>query len=191
MISTSDFKRNLRIQIDGEPYVILDVHVQSPSARGASSLSKIKVRNLKTGQVFDKTFRGGDKVEEPNVELRPIQFLYRDDDGFHFMDTQSYEQFALSADDLGDTGGYLKDGMSGIRSVLFNDQVISVELPNTVVLAVVDTAPAVKGVTAQAQTKPATLETGLVIQVPSYLESGELVQVDTREARFISRAKRE
>ena len=189
MISTSDFKRNLRIQIDGEPYVILDVHVQSPSARGASSLSKIKVRNLKTGQVFDKTFRGGDKVEEPNVELRPIQFLYRDDDGFHFMDTQSYEQFALGADDLGDLGGYLKDGMSGIRSVLFNDKVISIELPNTVVLEVVDTAPAVKGATAQAQTKPATLETGLVIQVPSYLETGELVQVDTREARFIARAK--
>lgn len=189
MISTSDFKRNLRIQIDGEPYVILDVHVQSPSARGASSLSKIKVRNLKTGQVFDKTFRGGDKVEEPNVELRPIQFLYRDDEGFHFMDTQSYEQFALTADDLGDLGGYMKDGMSGIRSVLFNDKVISVELPNTVVLQVVDTAPAVKGATAQAQTKPATLETGLVIQVPSYLESGELVQVDTREARFIARAK--
>jgi elongation factor P len=189
MISTSDFKRNLRIQIDGEPYVILDVHVQSPSARGASSLSKIKVRNLKTGQVFDKTFRGGDKVEEPNVELRPIQFLYRDDDGFHFMDTQSYEQFTLTSDDLGDVGGYLKDGMSSIRSVLFNEQVISVELPNTVVLEVVDTAPAVKGATAQAQTKPATLETGLVIQVPSYLESGELVQVDTREARFIARAK--
>ncbi len=106
MISTGDFKRNLRIQIDGEPYVILDLHVQSPSARGASSLSKIKVRNLKTGQVLDKTFRGGDKVEEPNVELRPIQFLYRDDDGFHFMDTQSYEQFALGAEELGDTGGY-------------------------------------------------------------------------------------
>lgn len=189
MISTSDFKRNLRIQIDGEPYVILDVHVQSPSARGASSLSKIKVRNLKTGQVFDKTFRGGDKVEEPNVELRPIQFLYRDDEGFHFMDTQSYDQFALTAEDLGDLGGYLKDGMSGIRSVLFNDKVISVEIPNTVVLQVVDTAPAVKGATAQAQTKPATLETGIVIQVPSYLESGELVQVDTREARFIARAK--
>jgi elongation factor P len=189
MISTSDFKRNLRIQIDGEPFVILDVHVQSPSARGASSLSKIKVRNMKTGQVLDKTFRGGDKVEEPNVELRPIQFLYRDDDGFHFMDTQSYDQFMLTADDLGDLGGYLKDGMSSIRSVLFNGDVISVELPNTVVLQVVDTAPAVKGATAQAQTKPATLETGLVIQVPSYLESGELVQVDTREARFIARAK--
>jgi elongation factor P len=189
MISTSDFKRNLRIQIDGEPFVILDVHVQSPSARGASSLSKIKVRNLRTGQVFDKTFRGGDKVEEPNVELRPVQFLYRDDDGFHFMDNQSYDQFMMSAGDLGDLGGYLKDGMSGIRSVLFNGDVISIELPNTVVLQVVDTAPAVKGATAQAQTKPATLETGLVIQVPSYLESGEVVQVDTREARFIARAK--
>jgi elongation factor P len=105
------------------------------------------------------------------------------------MDTQSYEQFTLTSDDLGDVGGYLKDGMSSIRSVLFNEQVISVELPNTVVLEVVDTAPAVKGATAQAQTKPATLETGLVIQVPSYLESGELVQVDTREARFIARAK--
>src|SRR5213595_415428 len=126
MISTSDFKRNLRIQIDGEPYVILDVHVQSPSARGASSLSKIKVRNLKTGQVFDKTFRGGDKVEEPNVELRPVQFLYRDDDG-------------------AGSGGYLKEGFGGIRSVLFNGAVMSVELPNTVVLQVVDTAPAVKG----------------------------------------------
>ena len=133
----------------------------------------------------------GDRVgvEEPNVELRPIQFLYRDADGFHFMDTQSYDQFQLGEDELGDLGGYLKDGMSGIRSVLFNGDVISVELPNTVVLQVVDTAPAVKGATAQAQTKPATLETGLVIQVPSYLESGELVQVDTREARFIARAK--
>jgi elongation factor P len=191
VISTGDFKRGLRVQIDGEPFVILDVHVQTPSARGASSLSKIKVRNLKTGQVFDKTFRGGDKLDEPNVELRPVQFLYRDDDGFHFMDAQSYEQFALADDDLAGAGGYLKEGLGGIRSVLFNGDVISVELPNTVVLEVVDTAPAVKGATAQAQTKPATLETGLVIQVPSYLESGELVQVDTREARFIARAKRE
>ena len=107
------------------------------------------------------------------------------------MDTQSYEQFTLSADELGDPGGYMKDGMSGIRSVLFNDQVISVELPNTVVLEVVDTAPTVKGGTAQAQTKPATLETGLVIQVPAYLEAGELVHVDTREARFVSRAKKD
>ena len=99
MISTGDFKRGLRILIDGDPYVILDVHVQSPSARGASSLQQDQGAEPQTGQVFDKTFRGGDKVEEPNVELRPVQFLYRDDDGFHFMDTQSYEQFALDGDD--------------------------------------------------------------------------------------------
>jgi len=189
VISTGDFKRGLRILIEGDPYVILDVHVQSPSARGASSLSKLKVRNLRTGQVFDKTFRGGDKVEEPDLELRPVQFLYKDDDGFHFMDAQSYDQFTLSAEDLGDAGRYLKDGLGGIRSVVFNGRVISVDLPQTVTLRVTDTQPAMKGATAQAQTKPATLETGLVIQVPSYLESDELVLVDTREGRFMSRAK--
>jgi elongation factor P len=189
MISTGDFKRGLRIQIDGEPYAILDVHVQSPSARGASSLSKIRVRNLRTGQVLDKTFRGGDKVEEPNLALRSVQFLYRDADGFHFMDAESYEQFALGADELGAAAGYLTEGLEGIRSVVFNERVIAIDLPNTVVLRVADTGPPIKGATATAQTKPATLETGLVIQVPSYLEAGERVQVDTREARFVSRAK--
>jgi elongation factor P len=189
VISTGDFKRGLRVLIDGDPFTILDVHVQSPSARGASSLSKIRVRNLRTGQVLDKTFRGGDKIEEPNVELRPVQFLYADDDGLNFMDSQSYEQFTLTRDEVGDVAGYLREGLDGIRSVVFNDKVISVDLPLTVVLRVTETAPALKGATAQAQTKPATLETGLIIQVPSYLESDELVIVDTREARFVSRAK--
>jgi elongation factor P len=189
VLSTGDFKRGLRIQLDGDPWVILDVHVQSPSARGASSLSKVRVRNLRTGQVLDKTFRGGDVVEEPALELRPVQFLYRDGESFHFMETKSYEQFALGADELGAAAGYLRDGLEGIRAVVFDERVISVELPQTVVLRVIDTAPALKGATAQAQTKPATLETGLVIQVPSYLEAGELVQVDTREARFVARAR--
>jgi len=189
MLSTSDFKRGLRIQIDGDPFVILDLHVQSPSARGSSSLTKIKVRNLRTGQVFDKTFRGGDKVDEPDIALRNVQYLYRDDDGFHFMDTQSYEQVALTADEIGDAAGFLKDGSEGIRAVVFEGKVIAIELPNTVVLEVTETAPALKGATAQAQTKPATLETGVVIQVPSYLESGERIIVDTRESRFVSRAK--
>jgi len=189
MITTGDLKRGLRILIDGDPYTVLDVHVQSPSARGASTLSKVKVRNLRTGNVFDKTFRGGDKLEQPNLELRSVQFLYSDGAAFHFMDVESYEQFALTGEELGDGQGYLKEGLDGLRSVVFNEQVISVDLPNTVVLQVTDTAPAIKGATAQAQTKPATLETGLEIQVPAYLESGELVQVDTRDARFISRAK--
>lgn len=189
MITTADLKRGLRILIDGDPYTVMDVHVQSPSARGASSLSKVKVRNLRTGNVFDKTFRGGDKLEEPNLALRSVQFLYSDGNEYHFMDTESYDQFALTGDDLGDQSGYLKEGLEGLRSVVFNDQVISVDLPHTVVLEVTETAPAIKGATAQAQTKPATLETGLEIQVPAYLESGERVTVDTRDARFVSRAK--
>jgi elongation factor P len=189
VLATGDFKRGVRILIDQDPYLILDVFVQSPSARGASSLTKVKVRNLRTGQVLDKTFRGGDKVEEPNLELRAVQFLYSDGDGFHFMDTQSYDQFSLSAEEVGDAAGYLKEGMENVRSVVFNDKVISIDLPTTVILRVAETAPALRGATAQAQTKAAILETGLEIQVPSYLESGELVQVDTREARFVSRAK--
>jgi elongation factor P len=115
--------------------------------------------------------------------------LYADDDGYHFMDTQSYDQFALTRDDLGDVVNYLLEGLSGVRSVVFNGRVISVELPQSIVLRVTQTDPAIKGATAQAQTKPATLETGLIIQVPSYLETGELVQVDTKEGRFLARVK--
>lgn len=189
MPSASDLRRGGRVELDGEPYVVVDVHSQTPSARGAATLVKARVRNLRTGNVFDRTFKAQDRIVEPQVELRPVQYLYGDDDGLHFMDSESYEQFALSRDELADVAGYLKEGLAGIRSVLFNGQVISIELPQTVALRVTQTDPAIKGATAQAQTKPAQLETGLTIQVPAYLETGELVQVDTREARFISRAK--
>jgi elongation factor P len=189
MTTPGELKRGVRILVDGDPFVILDLHVQSPSARGASSLTKVKVRNLRTGQVLDKTFRGGDRIEQPDLELRSVQFLYGDGQSYHFMDDDSYEQFALTGTDLGDVTGYLKDGMTNLRSVVFNGQVISIELPTTVVLQVTETMPAIKGATAQAQTKAAKLETGLEIQVPAYLESGEYVQVDTRDARFVARAK--
>ena len=189
VISVSDFKRGLRILLENDPYVILDVHAQSPSARGAATITKLKVRNLRTSAVFEKSFRGSEKLEQPDLEFRAVQFLYRDDDGFHFMDTASYDQIALTADEIGDAAGYLKDGMEDIRSVVFNGKVISVDLPNTVVLRVMETAPSIKGGTAQAQTKPALLETGLTIQVPSYMEPGEDIVVDTRDQRFISRAK--
>jgi elongation factor P len=189
MLSASEFRRGQRVELDGDPYVILDVRFQSPSARGASTLVKAKVRNLRTGNVFDRTFRAADKVAEPQLELRAVQYLYSDGDAYHFMDSASYEQFALSAADLGDDALYLIAGLSGIRSVIFNGRVMSIELPQTIVLRIRDTDPALKGATAQAQTKPATLETGLVIQIPSYLEPGEAVQVDTRDARFIGRAK--
>ena len=166
----------MRVELDGDPYVVLDVHFQSPSARGASTLVKAKVRNLRTGNVFDRTFRSGDKVPEPQVELRPIQFLYEDGDGYHFMDSENYEQFFLSADDLGDTAPYLIEGLESLRSVVFNGRVHQCRAAeHASCLKMRETDPAIKGATAQAQTKPATMETGLIIQVPSYLESGESV----------------
>ena len=123
------------------------------------------------------------------MDEREYTFLYQDGDGYHFMDSGSYEQFALSADALGDTASYLIEGLGGIRSIVFNGTVMSVELPQSVVLRIEQTDPAMRGATAQAQTKPATLETGLVIQVPSYLESGDAVQVDTRDGHFMARVK--
>ncbi|HVM96112.1 MAG TPA: elongation factor P [Candidatus Acidoferrales bacterium] len=189
MITASEFKRGLRIDLDGDPYHIMDVHIQSPTARGASTLVKAKIRNLRTGNVFERTFKASDKIEEAQVELRPVQYLYKDDDGYHFMDNGSYEQFSLSAEALGNDAGFLIEGIGGVRSMFFNGTVMGIELPQSVVLRVTQTDPPLKGATAQAQTKSATLETGLVIQVPAYLESGEAVQVDTREARFIARAK--
>lgn len=189
MLTANEFKRGLRIEIDGDPYLVMDVHVQSPSARGASTLVKAKVRNLRSGNVFDRTFKAGDKVTEASLELRPVQYLYADSDGHHFMDTESYEQFALSAEALGDDAGYLIEGLAGIRSVVFKGSVMNIQLPQSVVLKIRETDPAVKGATAHAQTKPATLETGLVIQVPAYLESGEAVQIDTADGHFMARAK--
>ena len=189
MLTANEFKRGLRIEIEGDPYLIMDVHFQSPSARGASTLVKAKVRNLRSGNVFDRTFKTGDKVGEAQIEFRAVQYLYTDGDGYHFMDGESYEQFALSADALGDDAGYLKEGLAGIRSVVFKGSVMNIELPQSIVLKVRETDPALKGATAQAQTKPATLETGLVIQVPAYLETGDAVQVDTRDGRFMARVK--
>jgi elongation factor P len=188
MISSSDLKRGVLLEIDGDPWQVIDCTFQTPSARGASTLTKAKVRNLKTGAVLQKTWRGGEMMQEADCEKRPVQFLYRDDEGFVFMDQESYEQFTLGADALAESAGYLTEGLE-CRSMLHNGVVFTVELPNTVELQVVECAPCIKGATAQAQLKAAKLETGLEIQVPPYLESGERVRVDTRDGRFVERVR--
>jgi len=189
LIEATNIKRGLRLELEGDPYLVMDVHFQSPSARGAQMIIKAKVRNLRTGQVMERSFRGGDKVPEPDFEIRPVQFLYRAGDEMHFMDQQSYDQFALGEEVLGDSMGFLTDGLE-CRSLVHNGKILGIELPHVVELKVVETAPVIAGATAKAQTKAATLETGAVIQVPAYLEAGELVRVDTREARFVERVRR-
>jgi len=187
MISTSDFKRGLVIQLDGAPCVILDVAFQSPSARGASTMVKTKYRNLLTGQVLDKTFRSGDKLEDADFERHKGQFLYADGDRGIFMDLETYEQFELEEDGFAPIAPYLLEGTE-VQLGLFQGRMVSVDPPQNVELTVTETAPVLKNATATAQTKEALLETGLKLQVPPYLEVGDRVKVDTRDGRFISRA---
>jgi len=187
MVTTSDFKRGIVIQIDGAPCLIIDVTFQSPTARGSNTMVKTRYRNLITGQVLDKTFRSGDKVEEADFERHKGQFLYSDGEKGIFMDLESYEQFEQEAEGFAMIAGYLVEGAE-VQLGLFQGRMVNIDLPLTVELNVVETAPVMKNATATAQTKEAVLETGIKIQVPPYLEVGDRVKVDTRDGRFISRA---
>jgi len=187
MITTADFKRGLVIQLDSAPCLILDFTTQSPSARGGSTLVKTKYRNLLTGQVLEKAFKAGDRVDEADFERRKGQYLYPSGDGGVFMDLESYEQYELDEELFEPVQGFLLEGAE-VQLGVFQGRVVSVDLPMTVELIVTETAPSIKNSTATAQTKEAILETGMSIQVPGYLESGERIKVDTRDGRFVSRA---
>jgi len=187
MFTTNDFKRGLVIQLDGAPCILIDVTFQSPSARGANTMVKTRYRNLITGQVLDKTFRSGDKVDEADFERHKGQFLYADADKGVFMDLENYEQFEMEAGDFGEISPFLLEGTE-VTLGLFEGRMVNVDLPLSVELVVTETAPAMKNATATAQTKEAVLETGLRIQAPPYLEVGDRVKVDTRDGRFVSRA---
>jgi elongation factor P len=187
MITTSEFKKGLVIQIDGAPCMILDVVFQSPSARGANTIVKTKYRNLITSQVLEKTFRSGEKLDEADFERHKGQFLYADSGRGIFMDLENYEQFEQDEEAFDLLSPYLLEGTEVILG-LFQGRMVNVDLPMVVELVVTETAPALKNATATAQTKEAVLETGLRLQVPPYLEAGEKIKVDTRDGRFISRA---
>jgi elongation factor P len=187
MYTTNDFKKGLVIQIDGAPCLLVDVTFQSPTARGSNTMVKTKYRNLITAQVLEKTFRSGDKVEEADFERHKGQFLYADSGRGIFMDLENYEQFEMEEDNFESIAPFLLDGTE-VQLGIFQDRMVNVDLPMTVELTVTETAPAMKNATATAQTKEAVLETGLRLQVPPYLESGEKIKVDTRDGRFISRA---
>lgn len=187
MYSTSDFKKGLIIRLDDAPCLILDVQFQSPSARGANTMVKTRYRNLLTNQVLDRTFRSGDKVDEADFERRKGQFLYADGDRGIYMDMETYEQYEQEPEAFSLVRPYLLDGTE-VTLGLYQGRLVSVDPPMVVELTVTETAPVIRNATATAQTKEAILETGLRIQVPPYLESGERIKVDTRDCRFVSRA---
>jgi elongation factor P len=187
-VNVTEIGRGDILQIDGDPWQVTELTSQTPSARGASLLVKGKLKNLRSGQGLTKTWRGGEMVETAEVEYRPAQFLYRQAGDFTFMDLGSYDQITLGADNVGDAAGYLLENLE-LRLTFFQERVIAISLPMTVDLTVTETSPAIKGATAQAQLKPATVETGLQVSVPSYVEAGERIRVDTRDGRFVERAK--
>jgi elongation factor P len=187
-VNVTEVGRGDILEIDGDPWQVGEVQSQTPSARGASMLVKAKTKNLRTGQTLARTWRGGEMVDEAQVEHRNVQFLYRQGDDFTFMDLESYDQFNLDKAVVGDAANYLLENVE-LRTLLFKERVIALDLPITVDLVITETTPSMKGATAQAQLKPATVETGLVVQVPSYVEPGERIRVDTRDGRFIERAK--
>jgi elongation factor P len=187
-VNVTDLKRGDILEIGGDPWQVGDVQSQTPSARGASMLIKAKIKNLRTGQSQAKTWRGGDVEKGAEVDYRNAQFLYRQGDDFVFMDLASFEQFTLDADHVGEAAGFMREGIE-VRATLFQDRVIALLLPIAVDLEVKDTAPAIKGATAQAQLKPAITDTGAQVMVPSYIETGEKIRVDTRDGRFLERSR--
>ena len=188
LIGANELKRRMMIKVEGEPYAVVEVFFASPSARGATTMVKTRLRHMLSGAVLEKSFRSGEKFEEPDVAYSPASFMYSDADGFHFMDEQTYEQFMLPAEQVGEDRGYLTDGL--VAQVLkYNGEPVALELPQFVELSVAQTEPGVKGDTAAGRDlKPATLETGLEIRVPLFIKEGERVRVNTQTGEFAGRA---
>lgn len=184
MYSTTDFKKGLKIEIDGVPFEIVDFQHFKPGKGGA--MIRTKLRNILTGRIQDNTFRSGEKVGRPDLENREMQYLYREGEDLIFMDLTSYEQLNIKADSLGGKDGYLKESQM-VQVLLFNGDPLDIELPVAVVFAVTETEPGVKGDTVSNVTKPATLETGLTIQVPLFVNIGDKVKVDTRSGDYLGR----
>ena len=184
MISTGELKKGVAIELDGELWQILDYH-HIKMGRGSAQV-RITLRNIKRGQTVERSFQAGTKWPRASMEKRPVQFLYHEGSDYHFMDTDTYDQFVLTTDQLGEAAPYMKDGMTLDRTS-YQGETIGVELPVTVDLKVVDTEPGFAGDTQSGARKPATTESGLVVQVPIFVETGDTIRVDTRTGEYQTR----
>jgi elongation factor P len=182
-VSTAEFKKGLRIVFDGQPYAIVDFQHVKPGKGGAFVRTKLK--HMRQGRVIDNTFRAGEKVELVEYDEKHMQFLYKDD-RYNFMDTETYEQVSMSPEEVGDARDYLKENVE-VDVLYIDGSPVAVDLPNFVELTITRTDPGLRGDTAQGGTKPATLETGAVVQVPLFLNEGDVVKVDTRTGEYLGR----
>ena len=184
--STNEFRSGLKIILDGDPFNIIDNEFVKPGK--GQAFNRVKVKNLKTGRVIERTFRSGESVEAADIFEQDVQYLYNDGDFWHFMDPQTFEQHAVSKEAMGDNALWLKEE-DVCQMMLYNGAPLSVTPPNFTELRIVDTDPGVRGDTSGGGAKPATLETGAVVRVPLFVDNEELIRVDTRTGEYVSRVK--
>ena len=181
-------KRNI-IQINGRPYQVKRIEVQTPSARGANTLYKVRFSEIPSNQKLNQTYKGNDFLEEMELQRRRVSYIFNEQEMYTFMDSENYEQYTLSADSMEGQVRWLQDGLAGITALLISDHAMAIELPASVELEVTETAPAVKGATVTNRNKTAELSNGQTVQVPEYLSAGDIVQVNTETGEFMSRVK--
>lgn len=186
-MDTSDIRKNLKIMIDGVPYAVAEFQFVKPGK--GQAFTRVKLKNLETGTVLEKTFKSGEKLEPADVEQRTLQYIYPDGENFVFMDANTGEQVMVPRDKMEDESKWLADGMT-VEVTLLSGNALGVELPAHVELEITQSDPGVKGDTASGATKPATLSTGAVVQVPLFIEEGEWIKIDTRSGSYLERVKK-
>jgi len=187
-MKANEIKKGMVVGIDGNRYVAKDVQVKSPSSRGANTLYKIRFNNVVTKQKYENTYKGDDTFDEVEFLRKSVQMIYKETDSATFMDNEDFTQYTIDNGVIEDELSFLVDGLEGMYALIADGELLAIELPASVDLAIVDCAPSIKGASASARTKPATLSTGLVVQVPEYIASDEVVKVNTSNGKFMSRA---
>ncbi len=188
MPKAAELKKGHIIQINGQPYIVSNIDVKSPSSRSGTTLYKVRFNHVQTKQKLDQSLTGDDFLTPIDFQKRAIQFLYQDSEGFTFMDNEDFAQFTLSAEQIEDQLPYLHDGIQGLYGLVVEGNLVGIELPAVVEMPILETPPAIKGSSASARTKTATFASGLEIQIPEYLETGEVVRINTDTGKFMSRA---
>ncbi|MFP5519031.1 MAG: elongation factor P [Bdellovibrionia bacterium] len=184
MYDTSDFRKNLKLMYEGKPYVVVDFQHVKPGK--GNQFTRTKLRNLLSGQNLEVTFKSGEKFEVPNVENKEMTYLYKDESGFNFMQPETFEQIAMNEDELGESKYYLTENLK-VVILFYNDKAVAVDVPKAVNLVVAQTDPGIKGDRVTGATKPATLETGLVVNVPLHIEEGNVLRIDTSTGEYVER----
>lgn len=186
-MDTSDIRKGLKMMVDGQPYAVVDFQFVKPGK--GQAFTRVKIRNMATGAVLERTYKSGEKLEPADVEERQLQYIYPDGQDFVFMDEASGEQIHVQGDKIGEDSRWLSDGMK-VDVTLFNGQAIGISLPSHVVLQITSCEPGVKGDTASGATKPATLSTGATVNVPLFVQDGEWIKVDTTDGKYLERVNR-